>query len=339
MPTSLNRTQKRGFLSFAPFYRAGPSRLFRRAAWPFFALVVFSASISHAEITGLSTFPEGSNGDVQINQDGIFGGRTLVGNGIVISTTSTQIILTSTASGGAVTNFADLGDGDDSARVIGSYLCFDGTNWVAVANGGNCAFSIASFGNSLSATQEIGTGVWKASGTINFTATYSNGPPTSSTITFSGWVTPLHLSSPFTSTTSVSSVHYPAVAGTVVFTLNARKDSTTDTDTITHTFVNRRFFDVTTLTGSYTEAQVEALDSELSNSKAKTFSLTAGSGEYLIWASPTRLGTVTFTVGGFEGGFNSPETVSLTNASGYTENYYVYRSVNSNLGTVNIVTE
>jgi hypothetical protein len=134
-------------------------------------------------------------------------------------------------------------------------------------------------------------------------------------------------------------VSYPAVAGTVVFTLNSRKGAETDSDSITHTFVNNRFYGVTTVSSGFTEANVEAATSELSNSKAKTFSTTAGSGEYLIWATPTRLGTVTFAVGGFEGGYLSPETVSITNASGFTENYYVYRSVNSNLGTVNIVTQ
>lgn len=240
--------------------------------------------------------------------------------------------------GSGVFAIGDATDVDDSARAIGSYLCFDGTNWVAVSNGGTCSFSIATFSNGLSATQEIGSGVWKTTGTISFTASYNNGPPTSSTVTFSGW-SDLYMSSPFTSTTSIQNVNYPAVAGTVVFTLNSKKGSTTDTETITHTFVNRRFWGVTTVTSGFTEANVEALSSELSNSKSKSFSSTASTGEYLIWASPTRLGTVTFEVGGFEGGYQSPETVSITNSSGYAENYYVYRSVNSNLGTVNIVTE
>lgn len=285
-------------------------------------LIVFSSINAFAEITGVFTYPGGNNGDIQINDNGVFGG-----------------ISSTTFSGGGASNLDGLSDVIISAPSTNQTLVYNGSSWVNAAQGASFAFSIASFSNSLSATQEIGSGVWKATGTITFAATYSNGPPTSSTVTFSGWATPLHLSSPFTSTTSVASVHYPAVAGTVVFTLNSRKDSETDTETITHTFVNNRFYGVTTVTSGFTESDVEAATSELSNSKSKTFSSTAGSGEYLIWATPTRLGTVTFEVGGFEGGYNSPETVSITNPSGYTENYYVYRSVNANLGTVNIVTQ
>ena len=57
----------------------------------------------------------------------------------------------------------------------------------------------------------------------------------------------------------------------------------------------------------------------------------------MVYALPTRLGTVTFTVGGFTGGFEAPETLSITNVNGYAENYYVYRSTNKNLGTVSVV--
>ena len=223
---------------------------------------------------------------------------------------------------------------DDSSRSVGYGLCWDGTNWVAAASFGGCSFSIAAFSNGLSSDQLIGSGVWKATGTVSFTASYSNGPPISSTVTFSGWVTPLSMSSPFTSTTSIASVNYPSVAGSVVFTLSSRKGSTTDTETITHNFYNYRFWGVTTVASGYSEANIEALaGSEISNSTTKTFT---GASEYILWASPTRLGTVTFTVNGFTGGFQPPETVSITNSAGFTENYYAYRSTNLNLGSTTV---
>ena len=77
---------------------------------------------------------------------------------------------------------------------------------------------------------------------------------------------------------------------------------------------------------------VTTLASVLSNTKARTIDVNAGAGQYIIYALPVRLGTVEFFVSGFEGGFEPPARQQLTNASGYTEAYYVYRSTNANLG-------
>lgn len=216
------------------------------------------------------------------------------------------------------------------------------TTGSACGSGGASVFT-ATLSDGQSATILMGAaGVWKAAGALSFTASYSNGTAIGSTITFSGWGSSLPMASPFAGpTASAENVSYPSVGGSIVFTLSASAASSSDSDTLTHNFYNYRFWGVSTIASGFTEANVEAFsNSELSNSKAKSsFSVTAGSGEYLVWASPTRLGTVTFTVGGFEGGFNGPETVSITNSSGFAENYYVYASVNSNLGTVNIVTQ
>jgi hypothetical protein len=150
------------------------------------------------------------------------------------------------------------------------------------------------------------------------------------TLTGAGFVGP---------TVSGEAVNYPAsVGGTQSFTLNATDGTTSPTSTSTFTFVNRRFWGVSAVTSGYTEANVEGLaGTDLSNSGSTSFTVTAGPGQYIIFASRTALGARTFTVGGFEGGFMAPETVSITNASGFTENYYVYRSVNANLGTTTVV--
>lgn len=79
--------------------------MFRRV-WLLAASSLLISALAQAEITGLYTSPGGSNGDVQINEDGGFGGRTLVGSGgATVSTTSTQIIITAGggSSGGAST--------------------------------------------------------------------------------------------------------------------------------------------------------------------------------------------------------------------------------------------
>lgn len=104
--------------------------------------------------------------------------------------------------------------------------------------------------------------------------------------------------------------------------------------------INKLYYGKTSATSGFSEADVEGLANSLaSNDNTQTWnSVTAGAGEYLLFAFPTRLGIPTFFVGGFEGGFESPETVSITNANGYTENYYVWRSTNANLGATIVTT-
>lgn len=218
-------------------------------------------------------------------------------------------------------------------------VTWNGSQAVWAAEGANFSFGIASFSDGIASTIEEGVGVWESSGVITFSASYSNGPPIGSTVTYSGW-SDLPLSSPFTSTTSIQSVNFPSVAGTVVFTLTAQK-STTATATITHSFNNDRYWGVDSISSNtYTSADVRSLTgggTDLVNSVPITFTVTAGSGKYIVYAYPSRLGTATFTVGGFAGGFNPAQTVSVTNASGFTENYSVYSSVNSNLGATTVV--
>lgn len=119
---------------------------------------------------------------------------------------------------------------------------------------------------------------------------------------------------------------------------NAALGNSTLTTSTSSNLINPIYYGISTVSSGFTEANVEALaTSTVSNTKGRTISVTAGASEYIVYALPTRLGTVTFTVGGFAGGFQSPETVSITNVNGYTENYYVYRSTNTNLGSTTVV--
>lgn len=235
----------------------------------------------------------------------------------------------------------NLTDVSTPAPVKDQVLKWNGTAWVPATYNASFTFSIATFSNTAGATTvEIGTGTWKSAGSFSFSASYNNGPATDGYVSMTGWSNLTLTGAGFVGPTATAQdVAYPgSVGGTRVFTLHATDGTTSPTSNSTFTFVNRRYWGVSSKTSSYTEADVEGLANyDLSNSTSRTFTVTAGPGEYIIFASRTALGTRTFTVGGFEGGFNAPETVSITNASGYTENYYVYRSVNANLGTTTVV--
>lgn len=116
---------------------------------------------------------------------------------------------------------------------------------------------------------------------------------------------------------------------TLVATDN-RKATFTKTTSIT--FCNGIYYGVGTMERGFDSAFVTGLTKRLQTGKAYDFTVTP-TDQYIYYAVPKRLGTVSFKVGGFEGGFEVPETVSVTNASNYTEDYYVYRSTNKITGS------
>ena len=243
-------------------------------------------------------------------------------------------------------NIDDLGDVVISNPSKNQTILFNGKRWVNTAIGTSFLFSINTFLCKNFSTHsiidpvnniEIGSGIWKAAGDIEFTATYLNEIPTSSTIFTSEWSYPLIVPSPYLGPVlSIQKIDYPLTPGSKVITLNASAGSESSTKTITYNFYNNIFYGISILS-TLTEATVESLANKiLSNTKNRSITLTALTEDYLYYALPVRLGTVSFNVGGFDGGFESPITVSITNPSGFTEDYYVYRSTNKNLGTTTI---
>jgi hypothetical protein len=113
---------------------------------------------------------------------------------------------------------------------------------------------------------------------------------------------------------------------------NAALGNSTLTTSTTSNLINRIYYGGSTTASSYSEADVEGLDqSSVTNDQTQTWTtITLGAGEYFIFAMPSRLSTPTFYDNdtGFEAAFESPETVSVTNVNGYTENYSVFRSEN-----------
>lgn len=87
---------------------------------------------------------------------------------------------------------------------------------------------------------------------------------------------------------------------------------------------------------TYDSAFILTLEKVLSGTKARTITVNAGPGQYIYYCLPARLGTPLFNVGGFDGGFKKVATISFANISGYTENYDIWKSDNSNLGSTTV---
>lgn len=128
-----------------------------------------------------------------------------------------------------------------------------------------------------------------------------------------------------------NTAQFTGVTSSINYTLNVSDGQTSASKSAYVTFANRVYYGAASDLSNVTE-----LSSLLSNDPERTFTATAGAGEYIIYAIPARLGDVVFYVGGFEGGFEDPVEQLLTNASGYQETYKVYRSTNANLGETTV---
>lgn len=101
-------------------------------------------------------------------------------------------------------------------------------------------------------------------------------------------------------------------------------------------FQNGVYYGVSEIPEEVNNTFILSLSRSLQGSRTKTFSTTSTEGQYVWYAFPSGYGTPVFNAGGFDGGFTKAASISFTNASGYTEEYAVYRSDNSNLGTKTI---
>lgn len=121
---------------------------------------------------------------------------------------------------------------------------------------------------------------------------------------------------------------------------NGKSDGTFATATVTASlsFLNGVYYGVSSNGSIDNEdsAEIFAFTKNLRSSKLTSFSVNAGDGEYIYYCLPSRMGTCSFKVGGFDGGFTLQSEGSFTNASGYTETYYIYRSDNASLGATSV---
>ena len=114
----------------------------------------------------------------------------------------------------------------------------------------------------------------------------------------------------------------------------------TPTKTAALTFLNRVYYGAAEIPGTLNSEFLLGLSNKpLTDTKARTFAVNAETGEYIWYAVPKRFGACSFTVGKFPGGFDAAQEISVTNASGYTEAYYVYHSTNAGIGKPKVIVE
>jgi hypothetical protein len=115
---------------------------------------------------------------------------------------------------------------------------------------------------------------------------------------------------------------------TFTWTLTISNADGADADTTSAvTFLNRYYFGADANPNINSSAQVRAL-SGIGWSTGTTATVTITSAaQYLYYCYPKRFGEVSnIAYYGFDMTWPAPTTVSVTNASGFTEDYYVYRS-------------
>lgn len=121
-----------------------------------------------------------------------------------------------------------------------------------------------------------------------------------------------------------------------VITLNGNDGTNVVGNNLLVSFKNKIYFGAAIIPGAMNSAFILSLPNNFADNRLKTFTPNLGAATYGWVAYPTAFGLATFKVNGFDGGMDAPATVSFTNASGHTENYYVYKTTNANLGITDI---
>jgi hypothetical protein len=123
------------------------------------------------------------------------------------------------------------------------------------------------------------------------------------------------------------------LVSTSTFTLTIDDGDNTNNASVNIQFLNRVIRGVAAQPGMVDSSFLSSLPFQLSSTRSFILTATAGSGEYYWAAYPTSMGLAAIYINGFLGGFQNPATVSYTNGQGFVEDYYVYQSTNSGLGT------
>lgn len=133
-----------------------------------------------------------------------------------------------------------------------------------------------------------------------------------------------------------------ALTSNTTFTLEATDGITNITPTTSVLFRNKRYWGVTASRPMPDNDILTMNDGEeFSTSRSKTITYDASGGAYFWFAYPTSFGLASVKANGLAfsswydgiGESTSPQTRSFTNASGHTEDYYVYVSYNLQNGS------
>lgn len=99
-------------------------------------------------------------------------------------------------------------------------------------------------------------------------------------------------------------------------------------------FSNGVYYGVAAEPAAYDSAFILGLTKELRKNNVSAFKADSGEDQYIYYAQPTRYGKCAFVTSPNVTGFALADTISFTNAFGYTEQYYVYKSEKANVGSV-----
>lgn len=137
---------------------------------------------------------------------------------------------------------------------------------------------------------------------------------------------------------SRSFVHTPVLlTSDTTYTLTCNDGTQSANASTTVAFRQRRWWGTDFNATASSGLILSLANNEFSTSRAKSFTID-GDGEYIYYAYPSSFGLATFTVNGLLNTAWTLTVVSHTNASGFTENYNVYRTNTVQNGTgINIV--
>lgn len=129
-----------------------------------------------------------------------------------------------------------------------------------------------------------------------------------------------------------------SIASNKTFTLTVSDNkNNTATKSITFSFLYPKYYGAVVEPDVYDNDFILNLSGyKLASSRNGTFNVNAGTNEYIYFCIPTKWGTPTFNVGGFDGGFFKVAEINFTNKSGYTEPYSIWRSDNLSLGSQSV---
>ena len=128
------------------------------------------------------------------------------------------------------------------------------------------------------------------------------------------------------------------LSATKTFTLTVSDGENNASATKKISFLNKAYWGSAAIPGEYNSAFVLGLsNSKLTSSKASTYNMTVGAGEYGYLAVPTSFGTISSCwIGGFEVTLENCGAISFTNASGHNSSYTIYKTVQAGLGSISM---
>jgi hypothetical protein len=212
----------------------------------------------------------------------------------------------------------------------GNYWARSASTWKLILLDGGTGFAI-SFLDLATSVFEIGDTLTDPS----FVAGYSLAPDTAS-IADDQANPPLDVSATPTAFVYPHSYTKSAPEAAVLFTLSATKspDSTSRGKSVAW---RSKIYYGEDVDGVSTEAGIKALPNKpLAASAAPlTFNANAGAGEHVYFAAPNSFGTPTFTIDGFEGGFEQVGgLISVTNAFAVAQDFTLWKTTNPGLGAL-----